>query len=283
LVSWGQAVNLTRLCFAIAGILISCAWADIACAQTVEQEALEQQGLTQGSAPTGKWDVTLGAGIASVPDYPGASKRKARFTPLFAIDYDTLVFIGAYGLGVNAIRVDGFRAGPVLGYEGGRRESSDILLTGLGDIQPSLTAGAFTAWRVIPGAPFELSGTVRQAITHTGNGLNGLLRFDYTGHPAPGKWDLIAGPHLEFANRQYEQTWFGVTPLQSENSGLPIYSPGGGLKAAGVHASLTYISSSHFLFRLFGDANRLTGDAADSPIVVRRTQLLIGIGGAYHF
>jgi outer membrane protein len=276
-------VNFIRLGVVLSRAALGVCFVGSVWAQTVEQEALEQQGLSQGQPSEGKWDVMLGAAVAAVPGYPGASSHKARLTPLVSIGYGKLFFVGPYGLGLNAIRLDGFRAGPIIGYEGGRRESSDIALTGLGDIEPSLMAGGFAAWQPRPPAPFEISATVRQAITHTTNGLTGLLRFDYTGHAAPGHWNLIAGPHLEFANHEYEQAWFGVTPLQSQNSGLPVYGPDGGLKEAGIHATAMYTSTSHILFRVFFEVDRLTGDAASSPIVMRRSQLLGGVGAAYHF
>jgi outer membrane protein len=276
-------VKLIRVVVVASGAALCVSIAQGVRAQAIDEQSLEQQGLSQGLPAQGKWNVTLGAAVVEVPDYPGATGHRVRLRPLFSILYSDLVFVSPYGLGVNAIRVDGFRAGPIIGYEGGRSETSDVHLSGFGDIDPSLTAGAFAAWRPRPGVPFEISGTVRQAITHTSGGLNGLLRLDYTGHAAPEHWSLIGGPQLEFANREYQQTWFGVTPQQSENSGLPVYSPGGGLNQVGIHAAATYLTASHVLFRVFGEANRLTGDAAESPIVSRRTQLLVGVGAAYHF
>ena len=39
----------------------------------------------------------------------------------------------------------------------------------------------------------------------------------------------------------------------------------------------------HLLLRGFASVKELTGDDADSPIVERRTQSLIGVGLAYRF
>jgi outer membrane protein len=247
-------------------------------AQTLQEELLEQQGLAQ--EPTlGKWSVTLGAGVAEVPDYPGGDRYRVRPVPLVSIEYDKLVFLGPYGLGLNAIQWNGLRAGPVLGFEGGRKQDDDPHLNGLGDISPSLTGGVFATYRF---SSFQVSGTVRQAITHTENGLTGLLQFDYRGRIAD-RFELIAGPDVEFADGAYDRTWFGVSPGQSAQSGLPVFSPGGGVKDAGLHAILTYYYTQHVLLRGFAGVKELTGDIAGSPIVQSKTQGLVGLGAAYHF
>jgi outer membrane scaffolding protein for murein synthesis (MipA/OmpV family) len=70
---------------------------------------------------------------------------------------------------------------------------------------------------------------------------------------------------LDFANSVYEQTRFGVSPIQSEESGLPVFTPKGGLKDVGLRASLTYISTEHLILRAFADVNRFTGDRPTVP------------------
>jgi MipA family protein len=247
-------------------------------AQSLDEQQLETEALGAKPRPE-EWSVTLGAALASVPRYPGADTRRIRLRPLFLVRYENL-FFGPIGLGWSAINLGGFHAGPILGYEGGRRASEDPHLTGLGDISQSVTGGAFVRYHV---GSFEISATVRQAFTHSGNGLNGLAQLDYRTEIIPHRLVLIAGPKLGFANRQYEQNWFGVTQIQSEQSGLPVFTPGGGVMDVGVHASITYHSTKRILIRAFADLKKLTGDAANSPIVQNRTQTLVGVGAAYHF
>ncbi|MGH8325283.1 MAG: MipA/OmpV family protein, partial [Steroidobacteraceae bacterium] len=142
---------------------------------SIEQQALEQQGLT-GPVVPGTWSVTLGGGLAEQPKYPGASSSRVRFAPLAAAAYDDRVYIGPLGLGVAVLRSNGFRAGPVLGLQGGRRESDDPRLAGLGDISRSVTAGVFAGYGF---GPLTLSATVRQAISHRTNGLSGLFAINF--------------------------------------------------------------------------------------------------------
>lgn len=248
-------------------------------AQTLQEQELEQSGFGREPA-RGSWNVTLGAGLAAAPRYPGADTDRARLVPLGEIVYRDLIFLGPAGLGANLIDAGGWHAGPVIGLMPGRSETRDPRLTGLGDIQTSVSAGVFLRYRI---GPFEVGGTVREAITHTQNGLRGLVRADYRVTPALSRLQLFLGPDLEFANARHSQTWFGVTPAQSGDSGLPVFTPGAGVKDVGAHAALTCSYTDHLLLRTFANVEELTGDITNGPLVQRRTQLLIGAGLAYHF
>ncbi|MGA9368268.1 MAG: MipA/OmpV family protein [Steroidobacteraceae bacterium] len=250
-------------------------------AQGIEQQALEQQGLTEQVAPE-TWSVTLGGGLADAPRYPGASTNRVRFVPLASAVYDDRVSLGPLGLGVAVLRWNGFRAGPVLGFQGGRQESDDPRLAGLGDISSSVTAGAFAGYGF---GPLSVSTTVRQAISHSTNGLSGLVQINFHHRVAGTRTFLMLGPDFEFGNGNFERTWFGITPQQSAMSpyGLSVYTPRAGIDRVGLHAALTHVVSAHFLVHAFASFKELTGDAAASPIVERRDQFVIGAGIAYHF
>lgn len=248
-------------------------------AQGLTEEELEQKGLSEQPVAA-NWNITLGAGIAAAPAYPGAKGYHAQPIPLVSITYRNLFFFGPFGLGVNAINWSGFRAGPLLGFQGGRYQSDDPHLNGLEDIQLSATAGIFASYRM---GPFELAGTIRQSIIHTRYGFVGKVQLDYRRPITADKLEFEVGPEIDFGNGQYERTWFGVSPGQSARSGLPTFTPGAGVTDAGIHLNCTYHYSEHILVRTFADVRRLLGDAANSPIVQSKTQGLIGIATAYHF
>lgn len=246
--------------------------------QGLELQELEGEGLSPGAAEP--WNVTLGMGLADAPVYPGASTNRGRLVPLFSVSYDQLVSLSPFGLAVQAIRVDGFFAGPVLSYQGHRDESDDLHLSGLGNIPSSLTAGVFAGYRT---GPWELFATARQAITHSGNGLEGLAKLSYRAQLLPHRLTLVIGPEISFGDGEYNRTWFGVSPTQSASSGLPVYAPKGGVDSYGLGASLTSVLSDHWLLHAFANVRRLTSGVTDSPLAERRNEGLIGIGIAYHF
>lgn len=247
-------------------------------AQTLSEEEIEQQGLA--GKPKDNWSVTLGPGLVGRPIYPGASDERLRFVPLFSVNYRNLVALGPGGLRMDMIRWKGFQAGPVLGFEGGRKESESSALHGLGDIGASLTAGGFVSYRY---KCWEFYGTALQAITHSGNGLTALVRLDYRAALIPDKLNLSVGPEISLIDGSASQAWFGISQIQSLQSGLPVFTPGGGLKDVGLRASLTYNLSDHILLHSFGTMKQLIGEVSNSPIVQDKTQLLAGLGLAYRF
>src|SRR5271167_2371695 len=95
-------------------------FASAAHGQALQDLAVEQQGLNERPAQE-TWSVTLGAGLADRPDYPGSSHYQVRPVPLIAIGYGDRFAAGPFGVGFAAIDWKGLRAGPVLGVEGGRR------------------------------------------------------------------------------------------------------------------------------------------------------------------
>jgi MipA family protein len=247
-------------------------------AQTLQQQELEQTGLAAPGSKT--WNVFLGAAVASTNTYEGADSRRVRPAPLFLISYRDELFIGPLGLAWKAIDWNGLRMGPVVGLLGGRRQDLDSHLNGLGDVSASVAAGVFANYRL---DHFQLSATFRQAVTHSSNGWLGLVQLDYRTALIPHRLGLFVGPEIEFANDKYEQTFFGVTSVQSVDSGLPVFTPPGGVKDYGIHAGLTYAWTQHVVVRVFADEKWLGNDITGSPIVLRTTETLVGIGVAYHF
>ena len=103
--------------------------------------------------------------------------------------------------------------------------------------------------------------------------------------PMPA-WTVSVGPDVTFASADYMETYFGVTPLQSFFSGLPVYTPSGGIKSAGIIADTHYQMTDELAILGRASWHRLTGDAADSPVIARagnKNQFSVGVGLAYSF
>lgn len=238
------------------------------------------QSSPQQSAAAPAWEVSIGGGAAGQPVFPGAARYRSEPIFLGSLAYRGLAYLGPAGLGSSEIFSPGFHFGPVVDFSGGRNETSDKHLHGLGNITPTVTAGAIALWRF---EQFELIGIVRQAVIHTNYGLVGRVQADRRTILIPDKLTLLAGPYADFGNGRYERTWFGVSQEQAANSELPAYTPVGGVADAGLLLNLDYRYSEHILVRTFGEFRWLYGSAARSPIVQNNFQAIFGVGVAYSF
>ena len=266
------ALRATIAAFALCPVM---SWAQAALSNSEEEDR-------DRPASRSSWDVTLGGGAVAEPRYEGSKHYILNPIPFVAIRYDDLVSVGIDGIRLDAIHSGGLRLGPVLSYSGGRVAGDDELLQNLNDVQSSINAGAFATYRL---GRFEFLAQAQQAVLHEHNGLFGKIGVTYQ-EPFPlfgKKATLEAGPIVEFANRQYEETWFGITPAESIRSGLREYSPSGGVKDVGVQNSLTIQYSPHIIFRGVVNFKELVGNASDSPLTTSKSQFFIGIGAGYRF
>jgi outer membrane protein len=99
---------------------------------------------------------------------------------------------------------------------------------------------------------------------------------------------LSAGPQVTWADDNYTQTYFGLTPAQAASAVLPYapYAADGGVKDYGLGAMVMVPLDEQWTVTGLLSVSRLTGDAADSPIVAvhgSETQFTAGVFVGYRF
>jgi MipA family protein len=224
--------------------------------------------------------------------FSGSSDISTSVTPAGFIRYGRFTLSGAGGFTTkNADDVDRGFSGELLNrddlrlslslrYDNGRKESDSPDLAGMGNIAPTGRARLIARWRPAPGWRVN-AGVGVDAI----NGFGGLLVEGSVARewrPGPGQtFTLTAG--LNGAGESYMQTWFGVTPDQSAESGYPVYQPGVGL----IGARLSAEWRAELPYSLAGYVNvgvgRLLGPAADSPLTKRPGGSSLGAGLVWRF
>jgi MipA family protein len=228
--------------------------------------------------PAPKLRAALGAGIGVRPRFEGSDNYRAGLVPIVHLAYGP-VFFGLGGLGVNLYRDARWRFGASVSFGGGRKESTDPRLQGLGDVDRTVLAGAF--------AVYANRGVLARAHLTTdigGNGQGSVARFDLFGRfPGGERLVFFAGPGLTWSDRRHMQTYFGVTAEQSARSGLPQFDAGAGIDNVRLSAGAAYrIDARWRLVGLYSLA-RLEGDAAASPIIETRTQNSFLVSAIYLF
>jgi len=227
-------------------------------------------------------NVLIGMGVQTIPRYPGANTNRTTVLP----EVDT--WRSGEPMGVESPdeaisfalagrRGSGLSAGPAFTFAP-TRDADDI--PGLPKVGFGVEAGAFIeAW---PVTPIRLRGEMRQAIgAH--KGLTGDISADLVirqGNEGP---IMTVGPRLRWGSAKHQRAYFGV-PVTGAGS-LPGYEPGSGIYAVGVTAGARIpLNRSFGLYGYIG-YDRLTGGAADSPIVTNGStdQYSAGLALTYRF
>ena len=88
---------------------------------------------------------------------------------------------------------------------------------------------------------------------------------------------------VRWSDADYNQAYYGLTPVQAAATGLRVTTPGAGISA--VQAGISGRMELAPRWTGFGGLawQRLAGDAADSPLVRERTSPRLVLGAAYSF
>lgn len=235
--------------------------------------ALSLSTAVAQTAPPSGWSISVGAAVVATPRYEGSDRMRVLPLPAVDVRYRDLFFASVRdGIGLNLLSRDivpgsfeGLAAGPILRWRFGRDQDADGSLRGLGDIDPAGEAGVFASATF--GRIFRVRGEVRQGFGgHEGVVIDGaadvLFRLSDTVFGS-------VGPTLSWSNASYNQTYFGVTPLQALRSGYQTYTPGSGLRSVGISGALVWQATDSVSVSGFASYGRLQDVAADSPFIRR--------------
>lgn len=235
-------------------------------------------GAAQAQATNG-----IGLGVGAIPVYEGSSEYRALPVPL--INYQSGNFfitprMGLPAMGLKTSLAPDLDAGVFVGLSLGRKADDADRTKGLDDIKFHAAYGAYVEWR--PGR-YSLGAGYKQA-ARSGYGGTLELRASYAALKTEQN-TVQVGVSTEWANHDAMQTWFGVTSSQAARSreGLSTYSPSSGFKSAALFTTWSYrINPSWSTVSTIG-VNTLLGDARDSPLTERKTNVFGSVGVMYRF
>jgi len=225
-------------------------------------------------APVPDWIVTIGGELRIGPKWAGAPEDKFRLTggPVFSIRKAGTPpeFFGPRdSFGFSILDLGQLKIGPAAQIIWRRQASSDPALNGLGDVDFALQAGAFAEYWPIQW--LRLRGEVRQGFGGE-KGVTGDLFMDAV-VPA-GQFRFSGGP------RQSANSTVAGLPA------LPVYNASGGLYSYGAGGQVEYFLNPQWATYGYVEYERLTGSAADSPLVIQRgspNQFTFALGARYSF
>jgi MipA family protein len=243
-------------------------------------------------SPVPDWIVTIGGELRIGPKWAGAPTDKFRLTggPVFSIrnvGTPPEYFGPRDSFGFSVFNLGPVKIGPAVQIVWERKASSDPALNGLGDIDFALQAGAFAEYW--PAQWLRLRGELRQGFGGE-KGVTGDVFMDAV-VPA-GQFRFSGGPRMTLQSTAAVSPYFSITPVQSANStlaglaALPVYHASGGLYSYGAGGQGEYFFSPQWTTYSYVEYERLTGSAADSPLVIQRgspNQFTFALGARYSF
>jgi MipA family protein len=244
--------------------------ASLAAALLVAGAAAGQESVAPGlltgaldalDAPNPDVVISLRGGVEVSPAYFGSDDYQ--FGPDVAVRLDYLRL--PYGIEFGSARTVGFTTGWSLQGSARyipERDSDDYAqLDGLDDVDWSFELGMGVGYNQ---RNYRLFGVARYGVIGH-NAWVAELGADGIAYPVEGL-TLTLGPRLEFGDRKFNDTYFGVSSEEAANSSLPEYEPGSGLYLAGVELGARYLFNERWGLEGAAGWGRLMNDAGDSPI-----------------
>gem|GEM_PF-642396 len=274
---------------------------DVSCASALKSAAIALRVLLSIAvlitAPIATAGMTIdvlpnlvGAGIGATTSYSGSDEYIGGILPGLRYQFkDSNRFVEWYGptADMNLLDSPTWQIGPALGLRFGRSNVKDEVVSKLPEVDTTVEGGLMAGWTMtnVRGIPWRLRlGVI--AVTdlgHTYDGLN-VSAFASLWLPLSRKVFLGLGGGASFGSASYNQTFYGVTAAGSAASGLPVFTPGSGLRqwyawpAVIVQIAPQWYAGTGIFYQ------RIAGDPADSPIVTQRgdrNQVTAGIGIGY--
>jgi outer membrane scaffolding protein for murein synthesis (MipA/OmpV family) len=223
----------------------------------------------------------VGAALISGRQYQGSDERRTLLLPLLDYQWTNGWFAGTTnGIGYNFSSQPDMDFGARLTVDPGRNESRSSRLRGLGDIGIRPELGGFYNYRLSDS--LALTSSLRYGSGNDRNGLVIDIGAAYSVALAP-RWRLGLGVTATYANANYMQSYFGVTPAQAVTSGYAPYTAGAGRRDVRAGAALTYIVNPKVAITTALSASSLQGDAQNSPLARQRNTLTGIVGASYAF
>ncbi len=217
-------------------------------------------------------DFSIGGGVGAAPDYEGSDDYELVPIPAFDAKFNNGMYIKLLGLNLraNLIPSDFWRLGPVYNYRPERDDVDNNRVDRMKDVDDAHELGIYggmewQGWFVF----LELLGD-------TGNAYNGWYSTLKGGYnwKISNEWIISMGGHTTYADDDYMQTYFGVTPADSARSGLAVYDADESFKDVGLDLGVTWNFASNWGLQGLLSVSELVGDADDnSPVTDQGSEI----------
>jgi outer membrane scaffolding protein for murein synthesis (MipA/OmpV family) len=260
--------------------------------------------------PDGSRDMYVGLGVQSAPRWDGTGSRKVSALPVLQVQWSNGLFISGMSAGMHLSDNPTFEYGPLVAVQPGRDRTGTghtfdgvgsagtaligpVLdpidkhslrgtdLDGMDKIGARLSGGVFANYYLTP--QWRLTSSVLYGAGNDHDGARLDLGVQRLAAPLGGNHHVALSAGVAVVNRNYNQTYFGVTLAEASLSRFSYYEAGGGLQDAHAGVRWNWAWSPSWMLTSNVQAKRLLGSAAKSPLAERSTNLTVSTAIAYRF
>lgn len=224
-------------------------------------------------------NFTVGVGVGYAAKYPGADEYTSSPMPILSLQYGPFFLDPVRGLGVEYASEGGFSAGLSIQYDQGRKDEDD--LQGMGKVKSSgvldlAVSQALSEWMVVDaGVSARVSGQKDR-----GN----QYRLGLTFIPYQTDQDVFTvGANVEMGDKDYNQTYFGVTPAQAGRTRFRTFTPESGVHAQNLQLGWSRMLDKHWTLDASAGVTKLGSKVKKSPIVFDDVNYSVNAGVTYTF
>lgn len=248
-----------------------------ASAQEQERDPLQVEDSNQARNQD-RDRIVLGVGASFSPAYRGSDNNRIRPLPVIDVKKGRFYANLRNGLGLNLIESRNMTVGGGVTYIQGFRRSD--VPDGVERLKLGVGVRGYATFR---GAGFV--ATVGGTKGFTGGSTKGFLADASLAYPIPisPKWTLTPSISTAWADRKYNDDFYGVSASESIVSGLPVFRAGSGFRDASASLAAVYRLTDRITLSASGGVTTLLGDLKDSPLVFKKTQPTAFVGIGYRF
>lgn len=231
----------------------------------------------------------IGLGVANVPTYEGSPNRRTLAGPDLTLSYRSRdwgsVEFGQRGLFWNAVEAGHFRLALVAQFDPGRKDRDtrtlnptpgDKRLAGMGNVPSSTEAGVGIGY-----GPMMV--VARQSLSERGaKGAQVDMTLDMP-WTVSDRFAVRFALGATWADRDYMQTYFGVTAAQAQATSFSVYTPKSGCRKVEASVAAEYAVAPSWKLQANVGFAQLGDIAAASPLVARRSAASAALAVAYEF
>lgn len=283
-----MAQTVFRKCWfasaAAAALVLLCSNGVALAGAIVDHEGLDTVSAESKSPESGK-RITVGAGIAVVPDYEGSDDYEAAPLLHFRMAWANGRYLDFTGNRVkfNVMKDSNLSLGPELRVRAKRDDDvEEDAVAEMEEVDRAVELGGFVSYNL--GSNFEVGAKLLQDVADGHDGYLLGLNVGYKIYRE--KMVVVLTASTTYASNDYMNTYFSVNGNNVGNSSLDYYDADEGFKDVGLTCAIVYQFNERWGATGILGYTRLIGDAADSPVVDDvgdANQLLGGIMGTYRF